>query len=206
MFLAEGGSFQSNFRDREINSDFDFQIDNLGFNTGTLDWELVIQSCERCGDLILQLRETCDDGNQTPGDGCSDLCLIEPDWFCETSVFPNPCSECGDGFQVGGGEMCDDGSLLDGEGCFPDCSGEFDGWYCSGGDDSHPDVCSTLCGDGFKVGLEACDDSNLTPGDGCPSDCLTVETGWECLIFGIPCTPICGDGLRVGSETCDDGS
>jgi cysteine-rich repeat protein len=36
-----------------------------------------------CGDTILQMGEQCDDGDQTPGDGCDALCLAEEPWEIE---------------------------------------------------------------------------------------------------------------------------
>jgi cysteine-rich repeat protein len=35
-----------------------------------------------CGDGLLTLPETCEDGNTTAGDGCSDLCAVELDFYC----------------------------------------------------------------------------------------------------------------------------
>ena len=50
-------------------------------------------SCEAseqfCGDSIVQTdhTETCDDGNQTPGDGCNLLCHIESGYQCPNSPY-----------------------------------------------------------------------------------------------------------------------
>lgn len=76
-----------------------------------------------CGDNIITLPETCDDMNPTAGDGCSDLCEIEFDFYCEaaevitlgtttgttttgTSLFtaPQDADECVDGAGIGGRE------------------------------------------------------------------------------------------------------
>ena len=49
--------------------------------------------------------ETCDDGNTTSGDGCSNRCVLEPGYTCETDG--TPCGRsvtCGDG-RVEGGEL-----------------------------------------------------------------------------------------------------
>ena len=46
--------------------------------------------------------------NQISLDGCSSECLIEPNFFCNNLILPSICSECGDGWWVGGGEICDD--------------------------------------------------------------------------------------------------
>ena len=54
--------------------------------------------------------ESCDDGNTAPFDGCSALCLREPN--CKGGVCT---SECGDGLLLN--EDCDDGNTIDGDGC-----------------------------------------------------------------------------------------
>jgi len=58
-----------------------------------------------CGDSVIDANETCDDGNVLPGDGCSELCLIEID----------PLPVCGDNV-IDIGEACDDGNVLPGDG------------------------------------------------------------------------------------------
>jgi cysteine-rich repeat protein len=42
-----------------------------------------------CGDGRISRVETCDDGNQTAGDGCSATCLVEAGWKC--SGAPSTC-------------------------------------------------------------------------------------------------------------------
>lgn len=81
------------------------------------------------------------------------------------------------------------------------------GWY--GVLASESDSCSTVCGDGIRVGSESCDDENSLSFDGCSATC-TIESGWTCDTInqatGLDrCSTICGDGIRVGSEECDDG-
>src|SRR3989339_559420 len=42
--------------------------------------------CSTCGDSLIQCSETCDDGNVLSGDGCSNVCEIEPGYqFCNDS-------------------------------------------------------------------------------------------------------------------------
>lgn len=53
-----------------------------------------------CGNSLVEGLETCDDGNQVSGDGCSATCL----------------TECGNG-TLEGPETCDDGNLSSGDGC-----------------------------------------------------------------------------------------
>lgn len=66
-----------------------------------------------CGDMIVQLSEQCDDGNNVAGDGCENDCTETP--------------ECGDG-SVQTGEECDDGDLMSGDGCDMNC--DLEGNYC----------------------------------------------------------------------------
>ncbi|MFK8004037.1 MAG: DUF4215 domain-containing protein [Polyangiales bacterium] len=40
-----------------------------------------------CGDNNLEPAEECDDGNITSGDGCSNLCVVEESFACETVTF-----------------------------------------------------------------------------------------------------------------------
>ena len=86
-----------------------------------------------CGNRIVDpaFGETCDDGNQVPGDGCSPLCQVECCWSCGSCSAGGPCvgtAVCGDGIR-NGGEQCDDGNLVAGDGCAGACAVE-DGWYC----------------------------------------------------------------------------
>lgn len=39
------------------------------------------------------------------------------------------------------GEICDDGNAGDFEGCLDDCSGQYPGWHCSGGNSYNPSIC-----------------------------------------------------------------
>jgi fibro-slime domain-containing protein len=152
-----------------------------------------------CGNGILEGSEECEDGNTTPGDGCTDSCKLEAGWSC---LVPGmPCqAKCGDGL-LAGGEKCDDGNTISLDGCSADCSQVEPGWSClAAGVRCQPD-----CGDGLQKGGEECDDGNTAPGDGCTSDCK-VESDWDCPTPGSPCisTVVCGDGIMSGSEACDD--
>ncbi len=143
-----------------------------------------IQVCV-CGDGMTWSTEQCDDGNVNPGDGCSDICLIEP------------LVTCGDGILTGA-EICDDSNLVNGDGCSAVCSIET-GYSCSGS----PSSCSAVCGDGILTGAEICDDSNLASGDGCSAVC-SIETGYSCSGSPSSCAAVCGDGILTGAEVCDD--
>lgn len=80
-----------------------------------------------CGDgSVAQATESCDDGNQIDGDGCSSDCLVEVGFDCDET---NAChATCGDGLVVGP-ELCD--GISDGEYCSSDCT-EVVG-YCGDG-------------------------------------------------------------------------
>src|SRR5690606_30956264 len=105
-----------------------------------------------CGNLVVSGRETCDDGNATPGDGCSEACHVEPvfwdantssmvGWTCPPTGGPCTAPLCGDGIDQG--EPCDDGNDNDmGDGCSPGCRLEPD---CTAADGS----CVSKCGDGL---------------------------------------------------------
>lgn len=43
---------------------------------------LTVEFVPSCGDGVLDHEETCDDGDQTPGDGCDEACHTEPAFFC----------------------------------------------------------------------------------------------------------------------------
>jgi cysteine-rich repeat protein len=65
-----------------------------------------------CGNGILETGETCDDGNNVNGDGCSNTCQMEND---------EPV--CGNGI-LETGETCDDGNTVSGDGCSSICQTE----------------------------------------------------------------------------------
>ena len=86
-----------------------------------IGWTLV------CGDGVVAVPETCDDGNHAAGDGCGPLCSIEPCWGCAGTPSicgpvangtgcndANPCTgpdTCQAGVCTGGpptGAACDD--------------------------------------------------------------------------------------------------
>jgi fibro-slime domain-containing protein len=155
-----------------------------------------------CGNGKLEGAEECDDGNTTPGDGCTAQCKRETDYNCPTPG--SPCVStvvCGDG-RISGNEVCDDFNTKDGDGCSANCSVVETGWICPA-----PGVhCKPICGDGVRLGSEQCDDGNTTAGDGC-SDTCKVEPGYACSATGGAChKTVCGDGVKEGTESCDDGN
>ncbi|CEM31599.1 unnamed protein product [Vitrella brassicaformis CCMP3155] len=159
---------------------------------------LDIEPEAKCGDYIVTGSETCDDGNDMGGDGCSATCQTESGYTCPT---PGEICEplCGDGLVIGG-EQCDDGNTAVGDGCDDNCLLEV-GWVCS----TPGFPCDPICGDGQLKGSEQCDDGNTAAGDGC-SDTCQIESGYTCPTPSASCVPVCGDGLLVGGEECDDGN
>jgi large repetitive protein len=93
-----------------------------------------------CGDELIEGAEACDDGNADAGDGCSDECLREEGFYCNTDnglVFPAGGAQvgsddrtgpslcravvCGDGVRDPDVEVCDDGNTNLNDGCNADC-------------------------------------------------------------------------------------
>jgi fibro-slime domain-containing protein len=159
-----------------------------------------------CGNGVLDAGETCDDGNTTPGDGCSGTCQIEPNFTCPTpGQFCVSTATCGDGV-IAGNEQCDDGNTVGGDGCSANCRIEM-GWICPTAGLPCKPAPAPPCGNGALELGEGCDDGNTKNGDGCSSTCQ-VEPGWTCPIVDAPCVliPFCGDGKLNGTEQCDDGN
>ncbi|MEI9942253.1 MAG: DUF4215 domain-containing protein [Pseudomonadota bacterium] len=158
-----------------------------------------------CGDgKINQAKEACDDGNSTPGDGCSGICKVEPYYTCPTEGMP--CIStivCGDGV-IGAGEACDDGNKVAKDGCAADCRSIDKGFACR----TAGMACERVhaCGDGVTDANEGCDDGNNTAGDGCSVRCQ-VEQGFKCAGSPSACVAtVCGDKVKEGAESCDDGN
>ena len=146
---------------------------------------------ETCGDGVLDLAtgEECEDGNLTPGDGCTAGCKIEDGWDCDNDPLPSSCfAVCGDEIIVPSKEGCDDGDTDGTSGCNGACSQAVLGWECdpvTGGKDS----CNPICGDTLVVTGEACDDGNPDSGDGCSAACALEST--------------CPNGIVEPGEECD---
>lgn len=217
------------------NVEFGHGTDAAAFDAATLDSPIV--DCDAdpaaclppavCGDGKAGLGESCDDGNTTPGDGCSATCAIEaPYWACAFGsacidvrdcealieaglgdggaagcVAPPKAAVCGDKI-IDPGELCDDGNNVGGDGCALDCKSIEPNFACTTPGD--PCVSTMVCGDGHVTGTEQCDDTNELGGDGCSATCQ-VEAGWVCLVPGVSCSAAeCGDGVVAGAEECDD--
>ena len=159
-----------------------------------------------CGNSELEDGEVCDDGNARPGDGCSGLCRVEPNFECEEPG--KACVStvaCGDS-QVSGAEACDDGGTEEGDGCDAECQVE-DGFACSVPGRPCRPVSTAECGDGAVNFGETCDDGDTEGDDGC-SDVCSLEPGFRCATPGEACEPLqfCGDAKLSDQEDCDDGN
>ena len=135
---------------------------------------------EICGDGLDLKNYECDDGNYNSGDGCSQLCFVEPGWNCTGGRGVGPpncdilstdiCMElCGDGRNFGMYE-CDDANLENGDGCDEYCRVEW-GWECYNGSPVQKDSCFEICGDGLDFFQYPCDDGNVLVLDGCDELC-----------------------------------
>jgi fibro-slime domain-containing protein len=168
----------------------------------------LVPSGPACGDgKINQDSEACDDANSVPGDGCTGICKIEPNFECLTPG--QPCKSvfrCGNG-KVEPGEVCDDGNQTPDDGCSADCTLQSASFICP--TPGQPCTRVEFCGDKRVKGDETCDDGNTTAGDGCDANCHK-ETGFLCLVPGSPCerVKVCGDGIQTPDlgEQCDDGN
>ena len=188
--------------------EFGWKCSNPDCGLSTCLWQT---GNEACGDgFTLGAEEGtqnfCDDGDTTPGDGCSSEYRIECGYECDGGLegAADTCTaRCGNLVKTGD-EGCDDGNSIDNDGC-SSCAID-DGYSCLESDACSPSTCSEVCGDGKKIGNEACDDNNTAPGDGCTDEC-TVECGFTCNGAGPQgCDTACGDGKLAGNETCDDGN
>ncbi|CAD8085417.1 unnamed protein product [Paramecium sonneborni] len=158
-----------------------------------------------CGDEIIALNESCDDGNKISHDGCSDCnyqchkqCTTCVQGLCyqcigigwEINITTKDCQPvCGDAL-VMGNEQCDDANEIGEDGCYEcyfecqkQCTKCIKG-FCeecnTEGWQLDWNYCIPICGDNLVVGKEECDDGNNIPYDGC----------FQCL---YQCQPECTD-------------
>lgn len=157
-----------------------------------------------CGDSIQNGNETCDDGNQRAGDGCSPSCRATP-------------STCGDAIvQDAEGEECDDGNWFNFDECSNDCTANVcgnqreDGYEeCDDGNSIDNDACANnclenRCRNGRLDPGEECDDGNQINDDGTwvyPENYSQLHRD----TCSNACTIVlCGNGRIEGGEACDD--
>ncbi len=147
---------------------------------------------EVCGDGVLNMGESCDDGNADDTDACLSS--------CDYAI-------CGDGVVWRNHELCDPGPMSADAGgeCNANCTvptcgnGMLEGIErCDDGNRDEEDACSNrclpaVCGDGLRQrGVEPCDDGNSSNEDECTEGCRLA---------------VCGDGfVWKDHEPCDDGN
>ena len=175
-----------------------------------------------CGDGVVNVGESCDDGNTDDGDACLTSCDF---------------ARCGDGVVWRARELCDPGPNPPDAGgtCNANCTVPSCGngsveppERCDDGNRDDEDACSTRClpascGDGLlQRGVEQCDDGNASNQDACLETCKLARCGDAFVELGVePCddgntietdacltgciSARCGDGLVwSGVEACDD--
>jgi cysteine-rich repeat protein len=138
-----------------------------------------------CGDGYLwAAEELCEDRNELIGDGCSDLCEVEPGWICDDATLL--CATvCGDGL-IRAAELCDDGGLVNEDGCNITCEVE-EGWTCS----DEPSLCveDTAPDTSNGPGDTGEPEDSSSPGSsiplGSPSDAAEMGGGSQSLGTGI---------------------
>lgn len=151
---------------------------------------------ELCGDLLVDVGETCDDGDPAMCSGaCNGTC---------TGTY---AGTCGDGTLTAPCEICEDTSATGRDlGCpvsEPNCAGcgRCSADVCGDGRIGPTETCE-LTGICQTAGEESCVTSADCPG-GAP--CGHAHGEGDC---NETCTRIqvCGDGFIDGSESCDDGN
>jgi cysteine-rich repeat protein len=154
--------------DADVMVDGGVDVDSMVLPDGSMPDSMTpdVTVVDLCGNDLVNIGETCDDGNQVSNDGCSNECLIEIGWDCNSSV-PSVCTPvCGDTL-VRGTETCDDGNEVTETTC---------NTY-NGTCDICNNVCQTVtvvgpfCGDAVTNGTEECDDGNMNGGDICKNSC-----------------------------------
>ncbi len=168
-----------------------------------------------CGNSILNAGEGCDDGDNTPGDGCNATCDIENTFPCNATApgdIGNPSCESTVCDQSGGnpgicermqtcgnnkleaGEGCDDGGTTSGDGCTGACKIE-------DGDACNADTAGAT-GDA-SCASNACNDTV-----GAPGVCGGTDTDGD-LVFNFDDIDDDNDGLldtdEGGAATDTDG-
>ncbi len=152
-------------------------------------------SAATCGYRIVEVGETCDDGNTSNGDGCSSACAVEADCRCAAGN-PSLCVCCDAGLCACGDrirtalEECDDGNVANGDGCSSTCTVE-DDFDCTTVQSGSGEVVCTATGGGN------CGDFIINFGDECEpaefgdhsipycqsngSNICTIQTGYDCF-------------------------
>jgi hypothetical protein len=139
----------------------------------------------KCGNAVLDTGEVCDDGNNAPGDGCTE-CKVDECFSCTGEA--GKISICTAGMP---GKACQMAKVCDANGACVECldSSTCDGGYCALG------MCAK-CDDGMKNGDETDVDCGGTNCPKCPQ-------GKTCQIGGDCTSTFCTDGVCCG-EACTE--
>jgi cysteine-rich repeat protein len=167
-----------------------------------------------CGDGIVDIAETCDDGGTVDGDGCSATCQIEMGYACsggscsdvdECATNNGGCADtctntvggfvcsCGPGYVLDvNGHNCDTTDVNEcatsNGGCTQACTNTVDGFACS-------------CASGYALASDGvgCDeiDECMTNNGGCAETCTNTPGSYVCS---------CAVGYQVASDghSCED--
>lgn len=177
---------------------------------GSTAFERVIFQADTppCGNGVLDVAETCDDGDLDNGDGCDAVCQIEPCYTC--SGEPSACSVLADGAPCNDGLFCNGGDT-----CISGSCGNHDGNPCSAGTQCN-DVCNEAADNCFVANGSAClDDGNPCTSDRCNgagacthpnNNFVPCNDGSFCTgvdsCFGGTCSIHSGD--PCAGNTCND--
>jgi cysteine-rich repeat protein len=173
-----------------------------------------------CGDNRVDTGESCDDGNQTDGDGCSAMCQVEACWDCSsgecTPLASNtPCNgaqvcdgrgACGDCVPVEiacdkcmncAGSTCDEASDCASAACVTGVCRSANGSACADPVECASNSCS---GGGMLLLCGSCTDASQCKSGSCDS-----ITGQCLAAMGEPCdgSVMCASGLQCSpSNIC----
>ena len=168
------------------------------------------------GDGFRTGSEEWDEGDTNNGNAWQNDWTIKSGYSCyggnitTTDVW----QKWGNGFKPSnlGPTAWDDNNTVSGDGCSSTWVTEA-GWRWNRNSDSSKDICTEICGDGFKMisSLNSWDDGNNLNSDGWNSSCI-VEAGWTwsggSSTHKDTCSEIWGDGIRFNSNSTywDDGN
>jgi len=136
-----------------------------------------------CGDGTLDMGETCDDGNNTDGDGCT-ACAVDACYTCDANA-PSACTP------KTAGDACEGTKFCNAEGQCVEC---LDNSQCGATGYCFQNMCAA-CDDGVKNGDETDVDCGGT-------SCSQCEQGKTCLTSTDCTSTFCADGVCC-NEACD---
>jgi fibulin 1/2 len=178
------------------------------------DYRLIDPDASTCGDAVVDVAETCDDGDTDSGDGCSSSCAIEHGFHCTGQ--PSVCTddnECATG-NGGCGQVCTNlpgsfacscntGYVLasDGHTCndVDECATSNGGCAQTCTNSAGSYACS--CGSGYALAGDGhgCDDVDecATGNGGCAQTCTNSTGSYACS---------CGSGYALDGDGhgCND--